>query len=534
MLQRIPVLIVGGGPVGLAMAILLQRFGIEFVLLERNSSTTTHPKARGTWVRTMEIFRQWGLEDAMKRHGLPDGSDCWAFSESMSGREFGRTAPEPNLGHSPTWKVIQSQDTVEVELLALAQKGKVGRILYGHEFLTLEQTDSGVFVTSRETTSGEVTTWEAQYLIGADGAGSVIRRQVGIEMRGPANMAVMANEYWQADLSHIPRIGCTGGWRMPTHGVAADPTMTVLNANGKDRWLTLLRVGTEVDERLGERSDDEVVRIARAAAGLPELDVKVINRSVWRLSRQVAAQYRKGRVILAGDAAHRFPPSGGFGMNSGIQDAHNLAWKLAFVLRGQASPRLLDTYDSERRPIAESNADFSIRNGVRFQRADEALLSGNLDRISFWIHDADNHLHSVGQSLGFCYEDGALIPDGTTRNTVSSRYYVPSDRPGARFPHFWLDQTRVNSSLDWFDKNFVLVAGAKADEWVAAAHSVAAKTGRPIEVRQLEDSHEKDGLLLGMRGAVLVRPDGHVAFRMPWTPSDPARELAESIARLLD
>jgi 2-polyprenyl-6-methoxyphenol hydroxylase-like FAD-dependent oxidoreductase len=533
MQSKIPVVIVGGGPVGLSMAILLQRFGVDFVLLERSATTTDHPKARGTYTRTMEIFRQWGIDGQMKRHALPDGSDFFTFCESMTGHEWGRTNPEPNVGHSPCWKIIQSQDTVEMELLDHARKSEVGRFLFGHEFLHYDEGAGGIAVTGRKVDTGETATWQAQYLIAADGAASSVRRQADIEMRGPAALAVMANEFWQADLSHVRDAAICAGWRVYAKD-SPYPITTVLNTNGKDRWLSLLPVGREVDERIGERSDDEVVRLARTVAGVPDLDVKVINRSVWRMSRQVAASFRKGRVLLVGDSAHRFPPNGGYGMNSGIQDAHNLAWKLAFVLSGRASARLLDSYERERRPVAESNADFSLHNAARFAQCDEALRSGNPERIGFWIRDSDNHIHSIGQSLGFCYEDGAVIPDGTGRHLMRPRWYEPTDRPGARFPHLWLDLARRHTTLDWFDQEFVLVAGPKADDWMEAARAVSGRTRRTVQAHQLNDSHEKDGLLLGLRGAVLVRPDGHVAFRMPWTPPDPAAELSAALAKLLD
>lgn len=530
--QRTSVFIVGGGPVGLSMAILMDRFGIDFVLVERASTTTDHPKARGCWSRTMEIFRQWGIEDRMRARGLPDNSDMFAFVESMSGHEFGRTTPEVNIGLSPAWKCILSQDAVEEELLDVASKSKRGKLLYSTEFVDYVEVADGVQVTVRDLKTGETSVWTTQYLIAADGAGSSVRRVAGIEMRGPSSMAVMANEYWRADLSGIRGAANTAAYRV----IPKDPAQsmaTVLNTNGKDRWLSLMPIGIEKDERPGARTDDEVIKMARLQTGMPDLDVEVINRSVWRLSRQVAASFRKNRVILAGDAAHRFPPSGGYGMNSGIQDAHNLAWKLSFVLSGKADAQLLDSYDLERRPVAESNADFSYGNSLRFGQTDKAFRSGNADRINFWIKDTENHVHSVGQSLGFSYDEGAIVPDGTAKPVMRTRFYEPSDRPGARFPHIWLDLSRKSSTLDWFDKNFVLVVGVRADDWKEAAAVVAQKLDLPIEVRQMDMECEKEGLLLGLRGAVLVRPDGHVAWRMPWTPSDPAAELASVLSRLL-
>jgi putative polyketide hydroxylase/tetracenomycin A2 monooxygenase-dioxygenase len=238
-------------------------------------------------------------------------------------------------------------------------------------------------------------------------------------------------------------------------------------------------------------------------------------------------------VFVVGDAAHRFPPTGGFGLNSGVQDAHNLAWKLALVLRGLASERLLDSYDLERRPVAESNADFSTGNFRRFGETEKAIRSGNPDRIRFWLNDMDKHLHSIGQALGFTYDQGAVIPDGTVRTGHDTRVYTPMDRPGSRFPHLWLDPARRQSTLDWFDKEFVVVTGPLGSEWLEAGRSVAGALKLPLGLRMLPTADPGDGFQIGLRGAVLVRPDGHVAWRMPWLPTDPAKELAGALTTLL-
>jgi 2-polyprenyl-6-methoxyphenol hydroxylase-like FAD-dependent oxidoreductase len=530
--KKVQVLVVGGGPVGLAMALLLDRFGISYAVLERGASVTDHPKARGVDIRSMELFRQWGVEDKIKARGLAPGADVFAVVDTISGYEYGRTNAELNLGQSPSWRCMVSQDVVEEELFDVVRRSEVGRVHYNTEFESFEDAVQGVRATSRDLKTGNVQQWSADYLVGADGAASGVRRQAGIEMRGPATLAVMANEYWMADLSGLPRIDATAAYRiLPT--LPGEAIWTVLNTNGRDRWLSAGQVGTERDERELPRTDAEVVALARRQTGLPNLEVKVINRSIWRLSRQVAATFRQGRMFLIGDAAHRFPPNGGFGMNSGIQDAHNLAWKLKLVLAGQAGAGLLDSYDMERRPVAESNADFSLGNQRRFVQTDIALRSGNRDQIDFWIRDTDNHLHSSGQSLGFGYEEGAVVPDGTVRQPLQSRWYQPSDRPGGRFPHRWLDLARTQTTLDWFDRDFVLVAGPKADAWLEAARAVGRKLGITLQTQQLDTLDEQRGLALGLRGAVLVRPDGHVAWRMPWLPTDPVAELGNTLGKLL-
>jgi FAD binding domain len=311
------------------------------------------------------------------------------------------------------------------------------------------------------------------------------------------------------------------------------PRASILNTNGRDRWLSIIQIGDQKDDRERPWTDAETIQLIRTYVGLPDLDVTLLNRSIWRMSRQVAASFRSKRIFLVGDAAHRFPPTGGFGLNSGVQDAHNLAWKLVYVLRGVASEKLLDSYDPERRPVAQSNADFAFGNSVRFNKIQEAVRTGNEDNIRFWVNDLDNHLHSIGQGLGFSYEQGAVIPDGTPRGGHLTRYYTPTDRPGSRFPHMWLDMPRTRSTLDWFDKDFTVVAGPLGGEWLEAGRDVSTKLGLPLGLQLLPNAHPADGIQMGMRGAVLVRPDGHVAWRMPYIPPDPAKELAGALDRIL-
>ena len=526
------VFIVGGGPTGLAMALLMDRFQVPFVLVERNAGLTDHPRARGAWVRTMELFRQWGIERAVKARGLPDDANGFAFVESMAGHEYGRVPREIDLGQTPAWKCTVSQDVVEDALFQVVRCSKWGRVHHGTEFIRYEAVADGVQAITRNIETGEEIHWSARYLVAADGAGSGLRRQMDIAMTGPSSLAIMNNDYWEGDLAHLPSVRQVGVFRiMPRDADVA--CASVLNTNGADRWLTVTKVGDGNDPAPPQRSDAEVVRLARAHSGIPNLDVKIINRSVWRVSKQVAATFSRGRACLIGDAAHRFPPTGGYGMNTGIQDAHNLAWKLAMVLRGQAGETLLDSYDAERRPIGQANANFSHGNTVRFMKMEEAFQARNLQAINFWIRDVVHHSHSIGLGLGFSYDEGALISDGTAPRGLTLGRYDPSDRPGGRFPHLWLDLARQRSTLDLFDRDFTLVHGPKSADWGAAAREVGERLGITLGTVQLDAVDPRDGLDMSLYGAVLVRPDGHVAWRMPWIPADPAASLAQALERIL-
>lgn len=525
------VFIVGGGPVGLAMALLLERFGVKFVLVERNRTTTTHPKSRGCFARTMELFRQWGIEDKVRARGLPPNTDVFVYVDRVAGTEFGRTEPERDTGLTPAWKSQVAQDVIEEELFDAVKNARHGRILFGTEFIDLAQQDGDVKVRSRDVETGATDEWYAKFLVAADGAASSVRRESGISMDGPATLAVMANDYWHADLSRLPIAREAAGIRvMETNGY---PPAVILNTNTRDRWLTVSRIGWEKDDRERPWTDAEVEEMARLQVGLPDLEVKVINRSIWRMSRQVASAFRDRSVFLVGDAAHRFPPSGGMGLNSGVQDAHNLAWKLFYVLRGWASEKILDSYDTERRPVAHSNADWSVGNRTRIVRAEEAVASGNADNIHFWTTDSNRHLHSLGQVLGFSYEEGAVVPDGTVPKALDPNRYEPDDRPGSRFPHLWLDAARKQSTLDWFDKDFVLVAGHKGDEWLAAVASVSENLRVPLQAKQLPVADPRDGIRMGARGAVIVRPDGHVAWRLPYLPDNPREVVKSALDKVL-
>lgn len=523
LLDDVPVTIVGGGPVGLAMALVLSRQGVASRVLEMSATTTDHPKARGVWPRAMEIFRQWGVYDSIKDRGLPDESDSMVFMQDLD-TEIDRTVPEPYNDESPARKSVVAQDAVEEALAAKLADHPDADVRWQTEFIGYEAVPGGVKVTARDLRTGETLAWTSRFLMGADGARGGVARAAGIEYEGPPTMAVMLNTYFKADLSAYKSVHTAAGLYMRPRK-PGEETVMLLNTNGADRWLWLRRIGAERDERPRPATHEETVERIRYGLGLPDLKVEIINEAVWRMTRRIAVSFRSGPIFLIGDAAHRFPPYGGFGMNSGIQDVHNLAWKIAFVLAGKACNGLLDSYDIERRPIAHSNADLALVNGARQPFMAAALDRGDRDQIRFWLRDAENHIHSIGHTLGFSYPTGALVPDGTTPPDKTPRYYRPTDRPGSRYPHFWLDDAKTKSSIDLFDRDFVLMAGPEADVWIEAADAVSRQRDLPIVVHRLRAKDLEHGLAIGPRGAALVRPDGVTAWRIGWVSDAPQVDL---------
>lgn len=532
MASDVPVTIVGGGPVGLSMALVLGRFGIRSRVIEQAATTTDHPKARGVWPRAMEIFRQWGVEQAIRRGGLQDETDAFVVLETMD-KELGRSWPEPFHDEGPARKSVVAQDIVEEALAAKLKEFSEAQVLWSTRAVEALPDDSGVTITVEDIASGARTGWRSDYLIGADGGAGFSAKAAGIAYEGPPQLALMLNTYFRADLSRFQAAKDAAGLIFaPQPGDTEEP-FRILNTNAADRWLLLRRIGTDRDERPVVPSEAETIASIRHFLQLPDLNVEIINEGVWRLTRRIASRFSAGRIFLVGDAAHRFPPTGGFGMNSGIQDVHNLGWKLAYVLQGKARPNLLSSYDLERRPIANANADLALNNLARFGMFLKAVGDRNPDKLEFWLRDMDNHTNSIGHTLGFIYDDGAVVPDGSTRPPYTPRMYTPTDRPGSRFPHWWLDKNKKISSLDLFDKDFVLMFGRDGHSWAEAARALSKSRGIPIDTYEVGDLDPALGVRLGKSGAALVRPDGVTAWRVAWPEDDPEAVLGDVLDRIL-
>jgi len=505
-LSHIPVLIVGGGPTGLMASILLGRCGVPNLLVEKHAATSLFPKARRLRTRTMEILRVLGIEPEVRAQEEQIGDlPLMLGGESLGGpvrfRVEGDRRDEMYRYSPTTWALIP-QDEVEPILRAHAERQETSDLRFGVELTGVSQDSESVTVDVLERASGERRSVRAEYLIAADGAHSVVRKAAGIGMSADERLSRELNILFRADLEPI-----RGANRSVLFRVDNDAVGGVIGMAGEGRWIFLC-------PEFPDATPERCAGFIRAAAGVPDLPVEIVAISRWEWAAAMAHRFHAGRVFLAGDAAHRLTPAGAFGLNTGVQDVHNLAWKLSGVLAGWAGAGLLDSYETERRPVAMRNVELSRH---------------------FW----DSGLGAaVGYDLGFSYESGALVPDGTglpaVRDPVSE--YVPTARPGSRAPHCRLSiQPGVVSTIDLFDRDFVLLTDCGEEEWTSAAARIAAE-GVPLHSVQLraEEWAELYGVEPG--GAVLVRPDGHVAWRARSAAGSNRagwRELRSAVGRIL-
>jgi 2,4-dichlorophenol 6-monooxygenase len=297
--------------------------------------------------------------------------------------------------------------------------------------------------------------------------------------------------------------------------------------------------------------------LVKAAIGSDEYPVKVETISTWSMSAQIAERYREGRIFLAGDSAHRFPPTGGLGLNGGVQDIHGLVWRIAAVEAGWAKPALLDSYERERRPVAQKNADNSLKNAMKMfevaqalgldeERTSERMRATLADpegrsRVEAAIANQAEHFDTLGLQLGFRYDAGAIVPDGTAPPEIANpvREFVPSGRPGARMPHAWImrDGKRC-STLDLLALDaFTLITNSPGEAWETAAAGISAVPVRYVAIDRASIEDEACWLKdsgIGLEGALLVRPDQHVAWRVASLPEDPSSALREAITQIVE
>ncbi len=493
--------------------------------------------------RTAELFRAWGAVDEVRRRGVPHefyGQMVW--TTTLSGEELGRTqtiepddkSPEPQ---SPVTALRCPQDVTESALRQRAETHDVANLHYGFELTDFAQDVEGVTATIVARDGGATSTIRAQYLIAADGNDSTVRAACGIGRTGDADMGRFVNIYHRAPLG--PLVRERPGWSYAV--ITPDVSGSFVTIDGDDIWLFHVNLGA--GETVESFTEERCVDTIRAAAGVDDLDVEIISVKSWIMGAELSTAFRDRRVLLTGDAAHRTTPDGGVGMNTGLHSAHNLAWKVGAVVAGWAGPELLETYEAERRAVAEANVAYSARRGGGMIKMIEAVRAGDLDAVRAGVA-ARPAGGRQGMDLGFRYEEGAVSSDGTAPPRVENPVaeYVQNACPGGRAPHMWVERggERI-STLDVFGGGFVLLGGSEGAAWRAIGVEAAAPRHVPLEVLtvgQMGDLRAEDGRFeteygIEPEGAVLVRPDGFVGWRAQRADETPASDLAGALANIL-
>jgi 2-polyprenyl-6-methoxyphenol hydroxylase-like FAD-dependent oxidoreductase len=530
----IPVLISGGGPVGLAASLFLSQHGVRSLLVERHPSTALTPKSRGINARTMEVFRQCGMDSAVRAAGLAEGgTGLIVWAETLAGREIERRVPgravAKNMAMTPVKNCLCAQDDLEPVIRRYAEQAGLGELRFNTEMTSFTDRPGGVSGILRDRTSGADTPFTARYLLAAEGAQSRVRRALPVKMVGEEKVYDSVNILFQAELTRYVKDRPAALYFIEQDDLRA----TFLTINGTNRWGYLIHSPKKYGWRAADFTPEFCTELIREGIGVPEIPVKVLGVSPWEASAIVADRYRVGNVFLAGDAAHEMPPTGGFGLNTGVQDVHNLAWKIAAVLRGKAEDALLDSYHDERQPLAVITTGNSLANALSMGRTERQ--SGVLPRREF--------LNEQGLIFGVSYESKAVVPDGTPPALVDDPVteYLPSARPGNRAPHVWLQRGSERiSTVDLIGPHFLLLAGANGESWRRAAQAAAPSwpplvahiVGGDTEVSDPDDQWQA-AYGVDADGAVLIRPDGYVAWRSRSGVANPEASLCAAFDHLL-
>ncbi|MEO6943871.1 MAG: FAD-dependent monooxygenase [Lacisediminihabitans sp.] len=513
--RHTPVLIVGGGPIGLALASDLGSRGVSALLIERSENRVNPAvKIMDIGVRTMEFCRRLGVTDRIKHWGFPQDYPLDnAFITSMTGVEIARIKmPTPGeLGpsaFSPEWQVHCPQTSFDPIMRDLALSFDGIEIEYQQEFLSLTQDADGVTANVLDRATGETYQITADYLVGCDGFTSAVRSGLNIPFSGRGVVDHSLNHMFRSAefnnlgvIDHAKRyvmVGEQGTWA------------TVMAVNGVDLWRLTFYGANDQDV-----SDIDIEAAMRKIGGDFEYELAPAER--WVRRALVADRFQEGRVYLAGDAVHPVPPNGGFGMNTGFADSMNLAWKLAAAVQGWAGPGVVESYESERRPIALLVVEEALANYDRLTAATQVAHVTDLSpegeaarkKLGRQLHDENMKAWKpVGIHLGYQYVGSPIIDYGTsTPAPFEAVDFVPEVRPGKRAPHGWLSDGR--SILDLFGTGYVILRMGETAPDVSGFVSSATERGLPIVEQTIR---EKELITLYGVPLVVVRPDGHVAW----------------------
>jgi 2,4-dichlorophenol 6-monooxygenase len=541
------VLVVGAGPAGMTAALLLARLGLPAMVVERRAVPQPAPAAHVVNARTFEILRAAGVDMQAIAAACQDPADAGQvfWMTTLAGTELGRLPYERQgedvLALTPTPLRNLSQHRLEPILADTLRTTSDAELVYGQEWRSADQDADGVTSRVRDHATGAIYEIRSRWLIAADGASSPVRRALAIAPIGPDRLQSFVMIHLEADFRAL--VGERRGVLYWT--TAPDATGTFVAHDLARTWVYMHPFDPDGESR-DDYTEARCADIVRRALGSDTHPFAIRTVRTWTMTAQIAERYRERRIFLVGDAAHRFPPTGGLGLNTGVQDAHNLAWKLATVDAGAAANALLDTYESERRPVAQRNADVSLQNAMRLAEVYQALAgvdpvaraAGTFavpSDLRLAIANQAEHFDMLGLQLGFTYEHGALCASDTVSTSAASsiREYVPNARPGSRLPHAWVTSARTGtrvSSLDLVASDrFTLIVGPEGHGWIAAGATYA------VEVVAIgRDVLDLDGtwttlLDLAPAGAILVRPDQHVAWRSSHAVGDPTLAVGRAL-----
>ena len=519
-----PILIVGGGPVGLALAGDLGWRGIRCLLIEQSDGSIYQPRQDLVGIRTMEFCRRWGLVGAVEAAPYPrDLPQDNVYVTSLVGYELGRERFPTLAAAKPPPESPQRRERCPQNMFDPVLRGFAGAqpgvtLRYRSRLVSFTQDDDGVTAVVENLATGAPERIRARYLVGCDGGRSLVRETLGVPMSGTEALTYTTNVIFRCpelvalhDKGRAYRfiiLGPEGTWS------------TIVAINGTDQWrFSIIGGGAPHDY-----SVEEIRALIRRAIGR-DFDYEILTVMPWVRRELVADRYGDGRVFLAGDAAHMLSPTGAFGMNTGIQDAVDLSWKLAATLQGWGGAHLLASYDAERRPIGHRNVREAAANFRRMTspRPGPMLLAPTPEGATFrqelgaaFTETMRHEWFTLGVHLGYRYDPSPICwPDGSHAPPDDPNRYGPSACPGSRAPHVWLAKGR--STLDLFGRTFALL-GFDADP-AEVDKVMAAAAARDVPVTSTAIEHSEAAALYARR-LVLVRPDGHVAWRSDHAPDD--------------
>ena len=523
MTDQVPVLIVGGGPVGLGLAIDLGWRGIECLLVEQGDGTIYHPRANTVNSRTMEFCRRWGIAKEVKESGAPpDFPPTIIYCTSLHGYELARIERPTHGGYKPlptTPERSQRCNQIWFDPILRKRAGEFPtvKLRYRCKFESFTRDGEGVIATLRDQESGKVEQIAARYMVDCSGGASGIGKTLGVKQEGRPVLSYHCNIFLRIkDL-----------WEKHDKGKAAFYFLvdkdgdygSIIEIDGRELW----RLGVHGDEWKDDPSKELIARTIKRALGGDDIPYEVISANKWTCRDLVADRFGAPPILLAGDCVHQHAPSGGFGMNTGMGDAADLGWKLAACVEGWGGDALLESYEPERRPVAQRNVGEATDNVLRatnehlIKFVEDETAQGADARKQIGDDIVKNRAKTFitdGIALGYIYDSAVIVPDGTPRPPLTVMDYKPTTFPGSRAPHAWIAEGK--STIDIFGRKFVVMRSGDADP----APLVAAAKSRnvPIEVFDISDPEIAK---LYERKLVLVRPDGHVAWRGDQAPSDP-------------